>query len=584
MRPISILRILEIPSKSRLSLTRSVSNFRPPRSELGQHQVSYEPRERRGNSDLSGPSREGRPSNLSPLTRQDHTFRSTKRASERPPTAKSGPPREVHVAHTVKELCKEGKLDEAVEYCENTPVALQGPVAWNTVITYALQEKRYNFAYQQFLAMKKRAVVPTVPTYNLFLSAYAEADPKVLTPLQRERAQKIYSDWTSLVLSAKAGTSKGVDRSHPAAAYIDALANMGDFQAIWDVFYQLGSEGPLAPNEHVFTSMFLAIAKRNVQDEEGLAKIRARNAEDGKLIWRQVLRAVEKQPFPIDSHLVTSALRVLRHGGPAEHELAFTIIKDYLGLQAPDPSALVDISEPDVPLDTRAVDAALSVCMSADRHDLVHHFLNTLIHSKDPHRSRAVTTSAMKYALISYAAAGNTRQALETIDWMLRESGVRDGLDVKPGNSSWASAFRACIQTKDWSTAKALMQRLFGHDLRHWVTIPDAETMYLILHSAYVSKPSDRRSHELQIRETLSMIELVIRRWAPAPARLAEVQPARVKRRLDFHKKLADLVKQVLLEFEGLKNSSRWNALGRRLGEMQASLSDDPVAPNKGRS
>lgn len=437
--------------------------------------------------------------------------------------------------------------------------------------------------------MKKRAVAPTIATYHSLLSAYAEADPSTLSPLKRERAQKIYNDWSNLVSSGKANTNKGVHRSHPAAAYIDVLANMEEFQAIWDVFYQLESEGPLAPNEHVFTSMFLAIAKRNIKDGDDIVKIRARNAEDGKLVWRQVLRAVEKQPFPIDSHLVTSALRVLRHGGAAEHELAFSIIKDYLGLQAPDSPAsnspaAVNTFKLNVPLDTRAVDASLSVCMSANRPDLVHHFLDTLIHSKDPHRSRAVTTSAMNYALISHATVGNTRQALETIDWMLRESSVRNGLDVRPGNSSWASAFRACAQAKDWTTTEALMQRLFGQDHGHWVIVPDAETVYLILRSAYVSQPSKEQSHEQQIREVLSIIDLVIRRWAPAQMRLAELQLTRAKRRLGFHKKLADLVRQVLLEFEGLQKSRRWNALSARLDEMQVSLSDDPTAPRKGSS
>lgn len=429
--------------------------------------------------------------------------------------------------------------------------------------------------------MKKRAVVPTVATYHLFLSAFAEADPSLLNGVQRERAQKLYNDWNNLVSSgkAKADSRHGVFRSHPAAAYIDVLANIGEFQAIWDIYYQLESEGPLAPNEHVFTSMFLAISKRNVKDGEAVKEIRARNAEDAKLIWRQALLAAEKQPFPFDSHLVTAALRVLRHGGPAEHELAFTIISDHLGLQAPES---VDTPRPDVKLDTRTVDAALSACIAAGRSDLVHHFTNTLINSKDRHRARAVTTSAMNYVLISHTTAGDARQAMGTIDWMLKESSLVGGLDVKPGNSSWSFAFRACVQAKDWATTKLLIRRLFGQDLNHWVIIPDAETVYLILNSAYVSEPGDRRAHQEQIQEALRILDRVVRRWSSARDRLAELQPTRAKRRLDFHNKLADLVKKVLLEFRGLQSSRRWSALGRRVDEMQASLSKDLIAPDQG--
>ena len=153
MRTTLVARVLEIPPRSGFCFARNVSNLRHLRPDLDQPQAPNKSRERRNNSNFSGPSRQDRLPSPSPSNRQDQTFRSTKRTSERAPTAKFGPPREVHVAQTVKGLCKEGKLDEAVEYCANAPVALQGPVAWNTVITCALQEKRYSFAYQQFLAV-----------------------------------------------------------------------------------------------------------------------------------------------------------------------------------------------------------------------------------------------------------------------------------------------------------------------------------------------------------------------------------------------------------------------------------------------
>jgi hypothetical protein len=63
----------------------------------------------------------------------------------------AGPLRGVHVAIRVKELCTTGQLDAAIEYCSKIPTALQGPVPWNTIIQAALEAKRYNFAYTQFL-------------------------------------------------------------------------------------------------------------------------------------------------------------------------------------------------------------------------------------------------------------------------------------------------------------------------------------------------------------------------------------------------------------------------------------------------
>ncbi|KAG9104274.1 hypothetical protein FRC06_004024 [Ceratobasidium sp. 370] len=323
------------------------------------------------------------------------------RSGSRDPGA--GPLREVHVAIRVKELCKTGQLDEAILYCNNLPTALQGPVAWNTVIQAALEAKRYTFAYTQFLAMKKRAIHPTIATFHIFLTAYARAAPEMLTPLQLERAEKFYNDWTHSISSGKNKETKGAPRAHPAAAYIDVLANAGAYQKIWDVFYELESDGPLAPNEHVFTSMLIALTKRAGGADVDKQSARTRNAEDAKLVWRYVLRAAERQPFPIDAHLVTAALRALRHGGESEHGLAFSIIGEYLGLQSPGASAPLEPSRPKVEPNTHVLDAALAVCYSAERPDLAKHYINTLIHSKSPPRANAVTTSAMDHLIRSVA-------------------------------------------------------------------------------------------------------------------------------------------------------------------------------------
>ncbi|KAG8679268.1 hypothetical protein FRC08_017089, partial [Ceratobasidium sp. 394] len=195
----------------------------------------------------------------------------------------AGPLRENHVAIRVKELCKTAQLDEAILYCNNLPTALQGPVAWNTVIQTALEAKRYNFAYTQFIAMKKRAIQPTVATFHMFLTAYARAVPEMLTSIQLERAEKLYNDWAHLISSGQNKETKDASRAHPAAAYIDVLANADAYQRIWDVFYELEPHGPLAPNEHVFTSMLIAFAKRTGGADVDKQSTRARNAQEAKL-------------------------------------------------------------------------------------------------------------------------------------------------------------------------------------------------------------------------------------------------------------------------------------------------------------
>jgi hypothetical protein len=80
---------------------------------------------------------------------REHADR-TKPTSHRLKLGSRGLLHEVHIATTVKELCGAGKLEEAIEYCENVPTALQGPVAWNTVIKGALDAKMYNSAYKLY--------------------------------------------------------------------------------------------------------------------------------------------------------------------------------------------------------------------------------------------------------------------------------------------------------------------------------------------------------------------------------------------------------------------------------------------------
>ncbi|KAG9125659.1 hypothetical protein FRC07_006722 [Ceratobasidium sp. 392] len=466
---------------------------------------------------------------------------------------------------------------------DNTATALQGPAAWNTIIQAALEAKRYNLAYTQFLAMKKRAIQPTVATFSIFLTAYAKADPEILTSIQLERAQKMYNDWSNLASSGQSKKPKDLSGLHPAAAYIDVLANAGAYRKIWDVFYELDAQGPLAPNQHVFTSMFITFTKRagradtSTPDNQGIG---AQDTQDAKLIWRNVIRSAERQPFPIDSHLVTAALRALRHGGEAEHELAFSIIGEYLGLQPPGSTPSVEPSRSDAVLSVQALDATLAVCRSAGRLDLIKHYVDTLIHSKNPSRAGVVTTSAMDHLLFSYASVGNASRAQETIDWMLREAALPNGLDVRPGNGSWALAFRACVNAKDWNIAESLLNRMTRPHLqsrgeREWIILPDAETTYLILKAAYMSQPPDKRDHNRRLQAALQVVEFVSRIWVRRTSsldQLAEVHPTRALRRLVFQNELVGLVETVLDKFTDLRDRRRWAPLRRQIGDIQVEL------------
>ncbi|KAH7343447.1 hypothetical protein B0J17DRAFT_713628 [Rhizoctonia solani] len=517
-----------------------------------------------------------------------------------------GPAREVHIATKVKELCQGGKLEEAVEVCMNAPAALQGAPAWNTVIHHALSDGRHNYAYTLYQQMKKRHIVPTVATYTTFMSAFAQAKPEVLTSLQLERVQKFYKDWIDQVLSAGADNATTGTLVHPAAAYISVLANAKLYQSIWDTFYDLSLDGPLPPNQFVFTSMFIAFAKRttapndtttsndttpgtpddvasgeNIQATPDPSDVRMKNAQDARLLWRQVLRSLERRPFPVDSHLVVAALRALQHGGKPELDLGLSIIDEYLGLRAPDAPVPSESAKP-LELNVRLLDSALSICNAAKRPDLARHFLDILTTPGHPQRS-IVSTGAMNILIEAYASLRDTAQIIQTIDWMIREGALPGGLSVIPGSSSWCIALRACLAAQDWDAAKTLTKRLAS--TTNSKRVIDAETIYLVLKITYVLKPTNERLYERHLRQALDAVYYVVNVWPKESNSIqqayAKINPGRVERRFVFQNALGDLVKKILSEFDGLRSIPGFDDLTYRLDQLRTKIPDKITARYK---
>ncbi|KAL5636623.1 hypothetical protein ACGC1H_000548 [Rhizoctonia solani] len=519
------------------------------------------------------------------------------------PSRDRGPPRQVHIATKVKELCQAGDFDGAIEVCTNAPAALQGAAAWNTIIHHALSEGRYNYAYTLYQQMKKRHIIPTVATYTTFMSAYAQAKPEVLTSTQLERAQGLYKEWTNLVLSARTENAIAVITSvHPAAAYISVLANAKLYQSIWDTFYDLNADGPLAPNQFVYTSMFIAFAKRTtipndttttndatsgdepsgeiIEATTALSDIRVKNAQDARLLWRMVLRSLERRPFPVDSHLVVAVLRALQHGEQPELELALKIIDEYLGLRAPDAPAPSESVKP-LELNVRLLDSALSVCNAAKRPDLTRHFLDILTTPGHPQRT-IVSTGAMNLLIEAYASIGDSHQIIKTVDWMIREGALPGGLEVLPGSSSWCIALRACLATQDWDAAKTLTKRLASTTNNRRMI--DAETIYLVLKVTYALKPENERLYERQLRQALDAVYYVVSVWPKDNAiqeSYAKLNPKRVERRFVFQNALGDLVKKILNEFDGLRSIPGFDDLTYRLNQLRTDIPDKIAARYK---
>ena len=54
------------------------------------------------------------------------------------------------VGNRIRGICEAGGLEKGVEMLKSLPLDLQNPIAWNTVVMYALREGRFQFAFKLF--------------------------------------------------------------------------------------------------------------------------------------------------------------------------------------------------------------------------------------------------------------------------------------------------------------------------------------------------------------------------------------------------------------------------------------------------
>src|SRR6266545_5697987 len=177
--------------------------------------------------------------------------------------------------------------------------------------------------------MKRRGFTPTVRTFQTMFNGLARIKHWSTFTKQLQHAKALYQSYQKLVTALIKSNSNDPDISGPFASYIRILGNAGDYNAIFDVYYALEDEGPLARNHLVYTAMFQSIHAAMGDTPEGRTKV----AADARLLWSQMLKVAQKNwEFVPDSYVVSSAIMALSGGSGIDHELAFKIIAEYYGL------------------------------------------------------------------------------------------------------------------------------------------------------------------------------------------------------------------------------------------------------------
>ena len=361
--------------------------------------------------------------------------------------------------------------------------------------------------------MKRRGFIPTVRTFQTMFSGLSRIENWSTFTKQLNHVKSLYEGYQKLVGSLKTYDANDTNLSpNPLASYIRILGKAGEYQAIFDVYYAMDKEGPLAPNRLVYTALFQAIHAAISGTTEGGVKV----AADARLLWSQMMKAAKKNVDVLpDSYTIAAAITALTGGNSMDHGLAFKIIAEYYGL-------FIDkaTSQPGkLPLSAESLIVILRLCNLSKNHALC-----TQLYQQVRRRPEALgglgilDRGHMEEVLkadIALREPGLGYHALQTLEWMLRqELSGSNGPKIRPGHSTYLLVMQACWYSADWNCAKRtfdLMTGYHSHDFMDGSVSeaprldkrrshpPGAEFMSLMLRTAIASRDKANLRHILRI-------------------------------------------------------------------------------------
>ncbi|KAF9451720.1 hypothetical protein P691DRAFT_723501 [Macrolepiota fuliginosa MF-IS2] len=427
---------------------------------------------------------------------------------------------EPHVlSQRLKKLCDRGKLDDAVALLKNSPSDAQNTPVWNTVIWEAMKAKRHKLAYSLYVDMKRRGHSPTTRTFLTMFNGLARIDDFSHHTQQLKNARSLYDAFTRHLKSIKRVDPTNPELSiDPLASYIKILGDAKCYNDIFDVFDSLDSDGPLAPNQLIYTSIFQSLASRPDNTDIPTTFRQA----DARLIWSQAIKASKRQPhFVIDSHLATAAISALtRSGQTSDHDLGFQIARDFFGLCPPGTPRVTGT----LPLSTYSLSAIFRLCNASQNYDLCIDFFNQV-------KRRPVNIGSVElldrlhmddilraHQALNVPASGY--QSLQTLEWMLRQelTGPNGG-KIRPQASTYDIVLVTCWHSADWNSATRtfdLMSGFHSHDFMDGSVadsprfsrrakgrniVPTAETISSLVRTAHATR---NRAH---MRQCLRLVD-----------------------------------------------------------------------------
>ncbi|KAF9651168.1 hypothetical protein BDM02DRAFT_978609 [Thelephora ganbajun] len=405
-------------------------------------------------------------------------------------------------------LSSQGRLDEAVDMLQNSPLDASNVTTWNTLLLHCMMGKRFKLGYKLFTDMKRRGFKPNVRTYNVLLSGLSRIENWEEHKVQFKNAQALWQGFLQRIEQLKKINPEHKEiRSNPAAFYISILTANKDYNAVFDVLNDLDEEGPFSPTEFIYAKMFQGIAYRTQLAPGDKENVTYRNASDAKLLWKDLTKRATKNLELVSSPIILYLIKALMKGRPADQLYAFDVIHDYLGLSKPGeeaPPRRVEIAP-------MTLDAVLLLCLTTQKHRLcIHYVQQTIDEAIANDRKPVIDHGHMEKVLRSYSAmtiagsVGESDRAVETIEWMHQYHAL--GWDVKPRASTYGWGLMSCWRGGDWASAARITELMTGCHAEDFVDdsqtsssprlddrtqgrmiVPDARDMSCLLRAALAS-------------------------------------------------------------------------------------------------
>jgi hypothetical protein len=345
--------------------------------------------------------------------------------------------------------------------------------------------------------MKKKGFEPSTFTYKSMLGGLTRIDDFQTRTLALERAHKLYA---SFIQYTERLREQKPDHPElypiPIHSYMTILTKAGLRSRMWDTFYAMDKEGPMAPDAFTFSNMLQHLDWRTENETTSLEEWNRQVASEAALIWRLMLSSERKNKFEVDSYAIAAALRHLAKGQSKEHDLAFEIVEQYLGLRPSSPSQ-TDEQPANTELESNkaltqfTLQAALDVCRFTDKPERVIAYMEQAMKMNveksvvDIHHMDQLFGAYFDIAKTALSSSDSrstpsillrpSQQAVSSLKWLLSHAATYFSVDRQtekrekclwPTIQTYNLILATCRECKDWESSITVLEGMTGTKLR----------------------------------------------------------------------------------------------------------------------